>query len=51
MEGGGDAGVRGGDLEDEDGAGEVRKISIQLMTARHVCVLRINAFTINAFTS
>lgn len=30
MEAGGDAGFRGGDLEDEDGAGEVRKISIQL---------------------
>lgn len=30
MEAGGDAGFRGGDLEDEDGAGEVMKISIQL---------------------
>lgn len=30
MEVGGDAGFRGGDLEDEDGAGEVRNISIQL---------------------
>lgn len=30
MEAGGDAGLRGGDLEDEDGAGEVMKLSIQL---------------------
>lgn len=27
MEGGRDAGVRGGDIEDEDGAGEVREKS------------------------